>query len=78
MAFLGCDVISTDQTEVLPLLMSNAERNSSRILQMNPGSGVLLNLSLNFYFFAYLIVFLFSSVNFPHMKDSYSLILTTT
>ncbi|XP_022862162.1 protein N-lysine methyltransferase METTL21A isoform X2 [Olea europaea var. sylvestris] len=38
MAFLGCDVISTDQTEVLPLLMSNAERNSSRILQMNPGS----------------------------------------
>ncbi|KAL6566838.1 hypothetical protein OROMI_015242 [Orobanche minor] len=37
MALLGCDVVSTDQTEVLPLLMRNAERNTSRILQMNPG-----------------------------------------
>ncbi|KAK6141963.1 hypothetical protein DH2020_024297 [Rehmannia glutinosa] len=38
MALLGCDVISTDQTEVLPLLMRNVERNTSRILQMNPSS----------------------------------------
>ncbi|KAI3450617.1 hypothetical protein Pfo_007282 [Paulownia fortunei] len=38
MALLGCDVISTDQTEVLPLLMRNVERNTSRILQMTPGS----------------------------------------
>lgn len=33
MALLGCDVISTDQTEVLPLLMRNVERNTSRIMQ---------------------------------------------
>lgn len=39
MALLGCDVVSTDQTEVLPLLMRNAERNTSRIMQMNPESG---------------------------------------
>uniref|UniRef100_A0A5B7BHX9 Methyltransferase-like protein 21D n=1 Tax=Davidia involucrata TaxID=16924 RepID=A0A5B7BHX9_DAVIN len=38
MAMLGCDVVSTDQTEVLPLLMRNVERNTSRIMQMNPGS----------------------------------------
>ncbi|XP_028126557.1 protein N-lysine methyltransferase METTL21A-like, partial [Camellia sinensis] len=38
MALLGCDVVSTDQTEVLPLLMRNCERNASRIMQMNPGS----------------------------------------
>ncbi|RVW82816.1 Protein-lysine methyltransferase METTL21D [Vitis vinifera] len=38
MALLGCDVVSTDQTEVLPLLMRNVERNTSRIMQMNPGS----------------------------------------
>ncbi|KAL3849519.1 hypothetical protein ACJIZ3_011401 [Penstemon smallii] len=38
MAFLGCDVTSTDQTEVLPLLMRNVERNTSRILQKNPDS----------------------------------------
>lgn len=38
MALLGCDVISTDQVEVLPLLMRNVERNTSRIMQMNPGS----------------------------------------
>ncbi|XP_059626843.1 uncharacterized protein LOC132269605 [Cornus florida] len=38
MALLGCDVVSTDQTEVLPLLMRNVERNTSRILQENPGS----------------------------------------
>lgn len=36
MALLGCDVISTDQSEVLPLLMRNAERNISRILQTIP------------------------------------------
>ncbi|KAL6540734.1 hypothetical protein OROMI_024617 [Orobanche minor] len=47
MALLGCDVVSTDQTEVLPLIMRNAERNTSRILQMNPGldaGGTLLQL----------------------------------
>lgn len=33
MALLGCDVVSTDQTEVLPLLMRNVERNTSRIMQ---------------------------------------------
>ncbi|KAG9131805.1 hypothetical protein Leryth_009527 [Lithospermum erythrorhizon] len=38
MAMLGCDVISTDQVEVLPLLMRNIERNTSRIMQMNPDS----------------------------------------
>ncbi|KAI3716546.1 hypothetical protein L1987_67496 [Smallanthus sonchifolius] len=36
MALLGCDVVSTDQVEVLPLLMRNVERNTSRIMQMNP------------------------------------------
>ncbi|GLU11872.1 hypothetical protein SLE2022_285920 [Rubroshorea leprosula] len=35
MAFLGCNVVSTDQVEVLPLLMRNVERNVSRIIQMN-------------------------------------------
>ncbi|GAB4842927.1 hypothetical protein Ancab_012905 [Ancistrocladus abbreviatus] len=38
MAILGCDVVSTDQKEVLPLLQRNLERNASRIMQMNPGS----------------------------------------
>ncbi|KAF3454925.1 hypothetical protein FNV43_RR05373 [Rhamnella rubrinervis] len=38
MALLGCDVVATDQIEVLPLLRRNVERNSSRIVQMNPGS----------------------------------------
>ncbi|XP_060169617.1 uncharacterized protein LOC132600456 [Lycium barbarum] len=33
MALLGSDVVSTDQTEVLPLLMRNVERNTSRIMQ---------------------------------------------
>ncbi|KAK9072620.1 hypothetical protein SSX86_009055 [Deinandra increscens subsp. villosa] len=36
MALLGCEVVSTDQVEVLPLLMRNVERNTSRIMQMNP------------------------------------------
>ncbi len=44
MALLGCDVVTTDQVEVLPLLMRNVERNTSRILQMNSDSGVLCNL----------------------------------
>ncbi|XP_052488171.1 uncharacterized protein LOC105774269 isoform X2 [Gossypium raimondii] len=35
MALLGCDVVSTDQIEVVPLLRRNVERNTSRILQMN-------------------------------------------
>ncbi|XP_027174357.1 protein N-lysine methyltransferase METTL21A isoform X1 [Coffea eugenioides] len=38
MALLGCDVTSTDQTEVLPLLIRNVERNTSSIVQMNSGS----------------------------------------
>ncbi|PIN09603.1 hypothetical protein CDL12_17811 [Handroanthus impetiginosus] len=38
MALLGCDVVSTDQTEVLPLLIRNVERNTSRILQATPDS----------------------------------------
>ncbi|XP_051113284.1 uncharacterized protein LOC127239253 [Andrographis paniculata] len=33
MALLGCDVLSTDQIEVLPLLKRNVERNISRIVQ---------------------------------------------
>lgn len=41
MALLGCDVIATDQIEVLPLLMRNAERNTSRIMQKDSNSGVL-------------------------------------
>ncbi|XP_020592262.1 protein N-lysine methyltransferase METTL21A isoform X2 [Phalaenopsis equestris] len=35
MALLGCDVVSTDQIEVLPLLMKNVERNTSWIMQAN-------------------------------------------
>ncbi|KAJ4725031.1 Protein N-lysine methyltransferase [Melia azedarach] len=37
MALLGCNVVSTDQMEVLPLLKRNVEWNTSRISQMNPG-----------------------------------------
>ena len=37
MALLGCDVIVTDQKEVLPLLQRNVERNISWIMQKNPG-----------------------------------------
>lgn len=39
MALLGCDVVATDQIEILPLLRRNAERNSSRIMQISRGSG---------------------------------------
>ncbi|KAG2305405.1 hypothetical protein Bca52824_034056 [Brassica carinata] len=42
MAMLGCDVVSTDQKEVLPLLKRNVEWNTSTILQMNPGSGFII------------------------------------
>ncbi|XP_047180602.1 protein N-lysine methyltransferase METTL21A [Vigna umbellata] len=38
MALLGCDVIVTDQKEVLPLLERNVERNISRVMQKNPES----------------------------------------
>ncbi|XP_027347313.1 protein N-lysine methyltransferase METTL21A isoform X1 [Abrus precatorius] len=38
MALLGCDVVVTDQKEVLPLLQRNVERNISRIMQKNPES----------------------------------------
>ncbi|VYS45382.1 unnamed protein product [Arabidopsis thaliana] len=38
LAMLGCDVVTTDQKEVLPLLKRNVEWNTSRIVQMNPGS----------------------------------------
>lgn len=41
MALLGCDVVSTDQIEVVSLLRRNIERNTSRIMQMNSNSGVL-------------------------------------
>lgn len=40
MAMLGCDVVSTDQKEVLLLLKRNVEWNKSTVLQMNPGSGL--------------------------------------
>ncbi|MBA0786704.1 hypothetical protein Gotri_025985 [Gossypium trilobum] len=43
MALLGCDVVSTDQIEVVPLLRRNVERNTSRILQMNSCSGALFS-----------------------------------
>ncbi|CAN8305930.1 unnamed protein product [Cochlearia groenlandica] len=43
MAMLGCDVVSTDQKEVLPLLRRNVEWNTCRILQMNPGLFSLLS-----------------------------------
>ncbi|XP_068663165.1 uncharacterized protein [Aristolochia californica] len=47
MALLGCDVVSTDQVEVLPLLMRNVERNTSRIAQTNhdPGSFGSINVA---------------------------------
>ncbi|XP_062082189.1 uncharacterized protein LOC133788651 isoform X2 [Humulus lupulus] len=38
MALLGCDVVMTDQKEVLPLLRRNVERNTSAIAQLNPDS----------------------------------------
>ncbi|KAI4334344.1 hypothetical protein L6164_019047 [Bauhinia variegata] len=38
MALLGCDVLVTDQKEVLPLLKRNVERNISRVMQSNSGS----------------------------------------
>ncbi|XVE97830.1 hypothetical protein REPUB_Repub03eG0052400 [Reevesia pubescens] len=38
MALLGCDVVSTDQIEVVPLLRRNVERNTSGIMQMNSTS----------------------------------------
>ncbi|GMJ07581.1 hypothetical protein like AT1G08125 [Hibiscus trionum] len=38
MTLLGCDVVSTDQIEVVPLLRRNVERNTSRIVQMNANS----------------------------------------
>lgn len=41
MALLGCDVVATDQVEVLPLLMRNVERNISRVMQANPDSGII-------------------------------------
>ncbi|TVU27700.1 hypothetical protein EJB05_19197 [Eragrostis curvula] len=40
MALLGCDVVTTDQVEVLPLLMRNVERNKSWISQSNSDSGL--------------------------------------
>jgi predicted nicotinamide N-methyase len=39
MALLGCDVVTTDQVEVLPLLLRNVERNKSWISQSNSDSG---------------------------------------
>ncbi|AQK76221.1 Tumor-related protein [Zea mays] len=43
MALLGGDVTTTDQAEVLPLLMRNVERNRSWISQSNPDSDILAN-----------------------------------
>lgn len=40
MAMLGCDVVTTDQKEVLPLLQRNVERNTSIIMQTNLSSDV--------------------------------------
>ncbi|KAI3908338.1 hypothetical protein MKX01_027360 [Papaver californicum] len=40
MAMLGCDVVTTDQIEVLPLLMRNVDRNTSRILQSHLDSSL--------------------------------------
>lgn len=42
MALLGCNVTVTDQEEVLPLLQRNVDRNTSRVMQKNPG--LVLNL----------------------------------
>ncbi|XP_022140387.1 protein N-lysine methyltransferase METTL21A [Momordica charantia] len=36
MALLGCDVVATDQKEVLPILTRNIERNTPSFAQMNP------------------------------------------
>lgn len=36
MALLGCDVVATDQREVLPILTRNIERNTPSLAQMNP------------------------------------------
>ncbi|PWZ27902.1 hypothetical protein Zm00014a_010534 [Zea mays] len=41
MALLGCDVTTTDQVEVLPLLMRNVERNISWISQSNSDSDTI-------------------------------------
>ncbi|OMO86393.1 Nicotinamide N-methyltransferase-like protein [Corchorus olitorius] len=38
MALLGCDVVSTDQIEVVPLLRRNVEWNTSSIMQINSNS----------------------------------------
>ncbi|OMO67115.1 Nicotinamide N-methyltransferase-like protein [Corchorus capsularis] len=38
MALLGCDVVSTDQIEVVPLLRRNVEWNTSSITQINSNS----------------------------------------
>lgn len=46
MALLGCDVITTDQTEVLPLLMRNVERNTHRIQQIASDSGITVSASV--------------------------------
>ncbi|XP_020693592.1 protein N-lysine methyltransferase METTL21A isoform X2 [Dendrobium catenatum] len=40
MALLGCNVVSTDQIEVLPLLMKNITRNTSWIMQANDSASL--------------------------------------
>ncbi|KAJ0963632.1 hypothetical protein J5N97_028754 [Dioscorea zingiberensis] len=40
MALLGCDVVSTDQVEVLPLLIRNVQRNMSWVMQANPSASL--------------------------------------
>ncbi|RYR70454.1 uncharacterized protein LOC130967695 isoform X1 [Arachis stenosperma] len=50
MAMLGCDVIVTDQKEVLPLLQRNIERNISRVMQKNPDLNGDNSLQANIFF----------------------------
>nr|XP_025641702.1 protein N-lysine methyltransferase METTL21A isoform X5 [Arachis hypogaea] len=50
MALLGCDVIVTDQKEVLPLLQRNVERNISRVMQKNPDLNGDNSLQANIFF----------------------------
>lgn len=52
MAMLGCEVISTDQVEVVPLLKRNMERNTSHI---DIGVPFFLFLSLFIYFYLNII-----------------------
>lgn len=56
LAMLGSDVVSTDQKEVLPLLKRNVEWNTSTILQMNTGSGLLSIMSFLSFHLSFFLV----------------------